>query len=97
MAYDPRPDLARIDVPILAITGEKDLQVKPEDLDVVATTAPRATVRRMPGLTHTLPVQPGAPSLSAYRKELREPVNPELLATVVRWCREVAGLAQASR
>jgi pimeloyl-ACP methyl ester carboxylesterase len=90
MAHDPRDDLARIDVPVLAITGAKDLQVPPDDLDVLATTAPRATVQRVPDLTHTLRRQPGPPSLSAYRKELREPVDPEVLATVVGWCRDVA-------
>ncbi len=91
MAHDPRADLARIDVPVLAITGAKDLQAKPDDLDVIATTAPRATVQRVPDLTHTLRLQPGAPSLAAYRKELREPVNRMVLAHVSQWCREVAG------
>jgi pimeloyl-ACP methyl ester carboxylesterase len=91
MAHDPRADLARIHAPVLAVTGEKDLQVKPDDLDVIAATAPRATVQRVPDLTHTLRLQPGAPSMSAYRKELRAPVNPAVLGAVVRWCREVAG------
>ncbi len=86
MAHDPRPDLARIAVPVLAITGGKDLQVKPEDLDVIATTAPHATVRLVPDLTHTLRRQPGPPSMAAYRRELRRPVDAELLRTVVDWC-----------
>jgi hypothetical protein len=89
MAHDPRADLARIAVPVLAITGSKDLQVKPEDLDVVAALAPSATVLRVPDLTHTLRRQPGRPALSAYRRELREPVDAELLTTVVQWCRGV--------
>ena len=63
----------------------------------VAREAVAATTSRSAGLTHTLRLQPGAPSLGAYRKELGRPVNPDLLATVVRWCREVAGLAQSSR
>jgi pimeloyl-ACP methyl ester carboxylesterase len=91
MAHDPRTDLARLDAPVLAITGAKDLQAPPDDLDVVTATAPRATAQRVPDLTHTLRRQPGPPSLSAYRKELREPVDPDLLATVVDWCRRVVG------
>jgi hypothetical protein len=91
MAHDPRTDLARLDVPVLAITGATDLQANPDDLDLIASTVPRATVRRVPDLTHTLRLQPGAPSLAAYRKELREPVNRMVLADVSQWCREVAG------
>jgi pimeloyl-ACP methyl ester carboxylesterase len=91
MAHDPRTDLTRLRIPVLAITGAKDLQSKPDDLDEIASLVPRATVQRVPDLTHTLRLQPGAPSLAAYRKELREPVNPDVLAAVVRWCREVAG------
>ncbi len=93
MAHDPREDLRRLTVPVLAITGAKDLQVDPADLDVLAATVPgAATVRLVPDLTHTLRLQPGRPSLGAYRKELREPVNPEVLGAVVMWCREVTGL-----
>jgi hypothetical protein len=45
-----------------------------------------------PDVSHTLRRRPGAASLSAYKKELREPVNPDVLGCVVRWCREVTGL-----
>jgi pimeloyl-ACP methyl ester carboxylesterase len=94
MAHDPREDLRRISAPVLAITGGKDLQVDPDDLAIIATTVPggAATVRP-PEVTHTLRTQPGTPSLSAYKKELRGPVNPDVLTTVVTWCREVTGLA----
>ena len=51
------------------------------------------TTRAIPDLTRTLRRQTGAPSLRAYRRELREPVNQELLDSVVTWCRERSGLA----
>jgi hypothetical protein len=51
-----------------------------------------ATTLQVADLTHTLRRQPGPPSLGAYKKELREPVDPDVLGTVVRWCREVTGL-----
>ena len=38
LAFDPVPLLARITVPVLAITGDKDLQVDPDDLDIIAAT-----------------------------------------------------------
>jgi pimeloyl-ACP methyl ester carboxylesterase len=93
LAHDPRADLRRITVPVLALTGEKDLQVDPADLETIAATVPGgATIRLVPDLSHTLRRQPGAPSLNAYKKELREPVDPEVLAAVVGWCRKVTGL-----
>jgi pimeloyl-ACP methyl ester carboxylesterase len=85
--HDPRTDLARVPVPVLALTGDKDLQVDPADLDVIAATVPaRVAVHRVPDLTHTLRRQPGPASLRAYREELRRPVDPAVLATVVGWC-----------
>jgi uncharacterized protein len=96
MAYDPREDLRRITVPVLALTGEKDLQTRPEDVDVIAATVPAPVeAHRVPDLTHTLRLQPGPASLRAYRQELKEPVDPDVLGTVVQWCRLVTGLADA--
>jgi uncharacterized protein len=93
MAHDPRADLRRIRVPVLALTGEKDLQVDPADLDVIAATVPGGAVTlRIPDLGHTLRPVPGRPSMGAYRKELRGPVNREVFESVVTWCREVTGL-----
>jgi uncharacterized protein len=93
MAHGPREDLRRIAVPVLALTGAKDLQAPPADLETVAELVPaEVTVRRIPDLTHTLRRQPGPPSLSAYKKELRDPVDPEVLATVVDWCRRITRL-----
>ena len=92
MAHDPRDDLRRIAVPVLAVTGAKDLQVRADDLRVVADlVAGPVETHRVPDLTHTLRRQPGQPSLSRYRRELREPVDGEVLATVTGWCRRVTG------
>ncbi|RBY88154.1 alpha/beta hydrolase [Blastococcus sp. TBT05-19] len=87
MAHDPREDLRRITDPVLAITGGKDLQVPPEDVDAIASCVlGPADTRVVPDLTHTLRRQPGAASLSAYKEELRRPLDSELLAAVVEWC-----------
>ncbi|MEV6643544.1 alpha/beta fold hydrolase [Amycolatopsis sp. NPDC051371] len=86
LAYDPRPDLARIAVPVLAVTGEKDTQVDPDDLDVIAHLVPGgAETHRIPGLTHILRRTDGPGSVLAYRRLLRDPVDGELLTTVAGW------------
>jgi pimeloyl-ACP methyl ester carboxylesterase len=38
LAYDPAADLARIQIPVLALTGSKDIQVNPADLQRMAET-----------------------------------------------------------
>nr|WP_231929869.1 alpha/beta hydrolase [Micromonospora inositola] len=86
LTYDPRPDLARIRVPILAVTGAKDLQTDPADLAVIADTAGGPVdTRLLPDVTHVLRRQPGEPSLRAYRQEIREPVDPSVTRPVVEW------------
>ena len=92
MAHDPREDLRRVAVPVLAITGTKDVQSRPDDLTTVAdAVAGPVETHRFPDVTHTLRRQPGPASLRAYRKELRRPVDAEVLGTVVDWCRRMTG------
>lgn len=84
--WDPRADLVRARVPVLAITGELDLQVPPDDLDVMARLLGEGGVAyRAPGVSHTLRPVRGRPSLSAYRREAREPLAPDVVERVVRW------------
>jgi fermentation-respiration switch protein FrsA (DUF1100 family) len=86
LTYDPADDLAKVEAPILAITGEKDLQVDVADLAVMADVAPGPVeTHALPDLTHSLRRQPGSPSLSRYKREVREPVDPEVLSLVVDW------------
>ena len=90
MAYDPRIDLSAITVPVLAITGGKDIQVNPADLDVMSDLKPDSlTVERPPLVTHTLREQEGAASVRAYKKGLRKPIDASLTSTVVGWILDV--------
>jgi uncharacterized protein len=86
LAYDPRADLARIQVPVLAITGDKDAQVEPGDLETIARLVPRgAETHRVPGLTHVLRRTDGPGTVFSYRRLLRQPVDAELLTGIARW------------
>ncbi|GAA3778679.1 alpha/beta hydrolase [Plantactinospora mayteni] len=86
LAYDPSVDLAHVQAPVLAITGEKDLQVDPDDLARVERLVPGgAEVRRIADLTHLLRRDPGRPSLRSYPRLLRQPVDSDLLTYIARW------------
>jgi pimeloyl-ACP methyl ester carboxylesterase len=93
LVHDPRRDLAALEVPVLAVTGSKDLQVPPDDLEVVAATV-RGPVETLlvPDLTHTLRRRAGPASVRGYRSELRRPVDPDVLSAVVGWCRRVCAV-----
>ncbi|MGW5714945.1 alpha/beta hydrolase family protein [Amycolatopsis sp. NPDC003865] len=88
LAYDPRADLGRIQAPVLAITGEKDVQVDPADLDVIANLVPGARIRRVPDLTHLLRRTDGPGTVFGYRELLRRPVEEDLLTGVAQWLAE---------
>ena len=97
MAYDPRPDLERIGVPVLAITGSKDLQVDPGDLERIADLV-RGPVETYlaPDVSHVLRRQPGPPSLGAYKREIRGPVDESVTTRVVEWFARVVQNAPGS-
>ena len=87
LAYDPAEDLARIDVPVLAITGSKDIQVDPADLDVMATLVRTDFESHVvPDVTHLLRADDAAvPSINTYKEQLKEPVDPRVIELVTDW------------
>ncbi|BDD73072.1 MULTISPECIES: alpha/beta hydrolase family protein [Streptomyces] len=89
LVHDTRDDLAAVPaaVPVLAVTGDKDVQVPPADLDEIRCLVPggHTEIHRVPDLTHVLRRDTGRPTLRSYRRLLREPVDPELLALVATW------------
>lgn len=86
LIHDPRPDLANIRVPVLAITGGKDIQVDSADLDEIRRLVPgEVEVHRIPDLTHPLRRDSGRPSLRSYPRLLRGPVDTDLLVQVAGW------------
>jgi hypothetical protein len=95
LTYDPRPTLAQVKVPVLALNGSLDLQVPAEvDLrEVGAALArghnPDATTRLLPGLNHLFQqAQTGAPSEYA---NISETMNPVALEAVSSWIMERFG------
>jgi uncharacterized protein len=84
--HDPRPDLTNIQAPVLAITGGKDIQVDPADLDEIRRLVPGAVeAHQIPDLTHLLRRDPARASLRSYPRLLRQPVDTDLLTQVAGW------------
>ena len=84
--HDSRSDLARIRVPVLAVTGDKDVQVDPADLQRIHALVPGPVETLLfPGLTHLLRKEPDPASVRSYPRQLRSPVDGELLDVVTSW------------
>jgi len=96
MAYDPAPDLAAVRVPVLAITGAKDLQTDPADLDRMRELVPGDFEGHViPDVTHLLRAEPGTPSLRTYKRQARRPIDPRVAEYLHAWLQRVARPATA--
>jgi uncharacterized protein len=89
LIHDPRPVLAQVKCPILALNGELDLQVPcKENLDAIKATLEKAghkehTIKAFPKLNHLFQTcTTGSPS--EYGK-IEETFNPEVLKTMSDW------------
>jgi fermentation-respiration switch protein FrsA (DUF1100 family) len=92
LTYDPKPTLMKVKCPVLAINGEKDLQVPPEENLRAIEDALKAggnknyTVKEMPGLNHLFQTaQTGSPT--EYAK-IEETISPAALEFIGDWILE---------
>ena len=86
LGYNPKPDLQRISVPVLAITGDNDFSIDPRDLDVIARLVPGPVqTRRIERLTHLLRRDRRPASAKTYREQYKLPVDHGLLDEVAEW------------
>ncbi|HEY2737951.1 MAG TPA: alpha/beta fold hydrolase, partial [Thermoanaerobaculia bacterium] len=93
--YDPRPALRQVKVPVLALNGELDKQVLPDqNLPSIEQTLhesknPDVTVRRLPGLNHLFQTaQTGSPTEYAT---IQETLSPAVLDLMTHWILERFG------
>ncbi|HKT46924.1 MAG TPA: alpha/beta fold hydrolase [Candidatus Acidoferrales bacterium] len=93
--YDPVPALEKTKCPVLALDGEKDLQVPPkENLPLIekalkAGGNPDFTVKEMPGLNHLFQDSPtGSPTEYG---EIEETMSPTVLSLVSEWIQKHTG------
>jgi alpha/beta superfamily hydrolase len=89
IAYDPIPVLQEASLPLVAITGSKDVQVDPADLPVIETTAPDAQAQLIEDVDHILRLEQAAFSNPRhYGKKIKQPIDPRVLSTVTGWLDE---------
>ena len=92
LALDPRPYLEKVHCPVLALVGEKDLQVTPaENLKAIAhalnTGQPHTDVRQLPALNHAFQTAKTG-KVSEYLL-IEETIAPSALFLVSRWMHAV--------
>ncbi|GAA2332228.1 lysophospholipase [Streptomyces kunmingensis] len=86
LVHDTRADLAAVRAPVLAVTGDKDIQIDPDDLEVIRRLVPGgAEIYRVPDLTHVLRLDRGRHSIRSYPRLVRTPVDPGVLSLVAEW------------
>jgi uncharacterized protein len=89
IAYDPAPALTHVKCPVLAINGERDLQVPATDnlaaikhaLESSGNT--HVTTMVLPGLNHLF--QTAKTGLPAEYSQIEETISPVALDTVATW------------
>ncbi|MFP4310538.1 MAG: alpha/beta hydrolase family protein [Nitriliruptoraceae bacterium] len=87
--HDPSVELAQVRVPVFALTGDRDLQVDPDDLErmrAIVTEAPLVT-HRPPQVNHVLRTTDGVGAPSEYRRQVRagQPLDPGVLDALTTW------------
>ncbi len=84
--YDPIDTTRNVSCPILAITGEKDVQVDPKDLIQIAELATgEVEYHVIPNLTHILRLDEQIHSVLRYRQLLKTDVDHSLLDIIHYW------------
>lgn len=93
LTYDPTTHLRLVKCPVLAINGEKDLQVPPkENLEAIDKALKEAgnnqvTIKEMSGLNHLF--QKASTGIPAEYAKISETINPEVLALISNWILEI--------
>ena len=89
LRYDPRPTLRKVQIPVLALDGEKDLQAAPkENLNAIAAALKEGgnkdySIVLLPQLNHLF--QTSRTGLTTEYGEIEETISPIALKTMSDW------------
>ncbi len=80
LMLNPREYIEKVKCPVLAVNGEKDRQVYPDNLTVISELAPQAKTILMPDLNHLM--QHAVTGEMTEYDEIRETISPEVLDVI---------------
>ncbi|MDE6134834.1 MAG: alpha/beta hydrolase, partial [Muribaculaceae bacterium] len=83
LRYDPSDDISSVRVPWLALNGDRDQQVVPENLETIRHLNPGASVRLIPMHNHLF--QKCTTGSPAEYARITESISGETLAAIVEW------------
>ena len=101
LLFNPGPILAQVRIPVLAIVGEKDLQVPPkENLALIEAALKKGgnknyTILLMPGLNHLF--QTARTGLPGEYGVIEETISPATLQTISDWILKQASPRRRTR
>lgn len=97
--HDPRPTLQQVKCPVLALFGEKDLQVPPDEnvpeMRKALAGNNEVTVKELPKLNHLF--QEATTGMLPEYYTIEQTVSPEALDVISSWLKEQFGLRQRLR
>ncbi len=86
MAFEPAAVLGHAAVPVLAITGTKDIQVNPADVALMERAVPTPfTGHLVDDVTHLLRTEPATASVRTYKKPARQPLDERVTKLLTGW------------
>lgn len=89
MQYDPEPLLEKINCPVLALNGEKDVQVLPEEnLNGIQVALQRGgnnhvTIEKLPGINHIF--QESTTGLPDEYEKIEQTFSPVAMGKIANW------------
>lgn len=83
LKYDPKEDITAISQPWLALNGDKDVQVLPENLQTISSLNPTATVELLEGHNHLF--QHCTTGLVQEYPAIAEDISEETLDSILTW------------
>lgn len=89
LSYNPQKDLQNIKVPILAITGEKDIQVDAQGLkDMADIVKAPFEYHIIPNVSHILREEVDSKGLADYANQVKKPIDKRITSTILDWLKK---------
>lgn len=90
MKYDPKEEIAKLDIPVLLVSGSKDLQVEEKEAESLKTVYPEAEIVLLEDMNHVLrKIEGDDLENSKSYNEAQRPLHPELTGVLVKFIKSL--------